>query len=277
MTYSANACFRFAIVLCVIGSLTSGSTMAVHAADTDDKAGKSKERRPQPLQVLQAARQPMLGNAWGRFEGRLVRKDAEGKLTRYKLRLALRLKNKKVKAKLMLEEKGGYLIEFDYAEPGKGPEVEKTGTAEPPATFEELGIRAEELFLSFLYWDLDRVIGRGVTVRGLSCSVLRLRHPETREFVKLWLSEKYAFPVKSAWYKQNGKKPSRQFQVTELKQHGDTWFLKTAVLSGAFGRVKLVLNRGNLRETSVRKVPDDLFTDLRPDQPGTHRPPEHRR
>lgn len=140
-----------------------------------------------------------------------------------------------------------------------------------------MGLKPEELFLSFLYWELDDVLEQGAMVRGLACTVLRLNHPGEEKQVMAWHSEKYGFPVQAKWDRQGAAQVQRRFQVTELKQHGDMWFLKTLKLDGEFRKTKLVLEQGEIHRNSVRKTPEDLFDRLEPDQPGTQRPPRHRR
>lgn len=95
-----------------------------------------------------------------------------------------------------------------------------------------VGVRASDLTMSFLFCKPEKEFERE-TVSGLiKCRVLYLNDTENKEFIKVWISEKHAFPLQAEFYRYGEKEPFRLLEASGFTQKNDLYYVKKIRLEG---------------------------------------------
>lgn len=207
-------------------------------------------------EFLALTRQPFLTSAWGRFKGYVQYKN-DKKTVKADLTLSVMMHPDYLRAQFILEGKDVYTVTQAYADGGMS-NVQITSPEKVEAIpLEDLGITVSDITFSFLYWDYIEEL-KPDTIRGQRCRVLRVRNPQTVETAKIWLSAKYAGPLRVEFYNRQGTS-ERTLEFTDFKREGDLYYVKTAQLRGKDWKTRVKFKEADLAESANRPPPDDLF------------------
>jgi hypothetical protein len=216
------------------------------------------EFRDLPGEVfLRMAQRPFRNNAWGRFAGRIQHRS-DGLNTKMEIHLSVLFQEDLMRGQLVLDRHKLYgITQIYYAEGVPGTTLDLPPEESSP-TLAELGVRAEDLAFSFLYWEPLRELEMD-EVRGRDCRVFRFRHPDTEEEVEAWFSVEYLFPIKAKWFEPGTDQPSRTLEFTDFERDGDLWYVKSFRMEGDGWKTRVKFTDGELHLVEEEPPPPDLF------------------
>ncbi|MCF7790974.1 MAG: hypothetical protein K9L78_01090 [Victivallales bacterium] len=227
---------------------------------------KQKAIKPAPLFLknLRASR-PL--NTWADMKGDIIQKrrikDREYKILKSKIKVGI----------LFTKIQAVAMIKLTYTGPD-GTESEKYKVGQPydgsPSTvltedFQEnsvigdYGISPDDFTMTFLYWKLlDLKQNRTVSVKGLKCRVLTLANSEKTEYVKIFASIEYRYPLKVEWFKAEDEKPYRTMVIESFTRDGELGGPDKIIVTGPGWKTKIDFE--NVKFGYRKKgIPKDLF------------------
>lgn len=255
----------FCALFCVglIATVPRAQAQTLHATEAEQPAAA----------FLDAVRYPFLQDAWGRFAGTVVFSGPAGR-ERFDLSLALRLGPQSVDATVTLAGKNVYRVVQEHARGNQPRAVLTMPENESPPHLVDLGLRPEDITLSFIYWPLIAELAPA-TIYGQRCRVMELAHPDGDGHVRVWFSQAYYFPLRALWFERGANAPWRELEFRSFRKFDrDMWFMKTIRLSGDGWRTQVTFDDAELRALIDAEPPADLFgtTPDGPAAPGTRQP-----
>ena len=102
------------------------------------------------------------------------------------------------------------------------------------------GVNPGDFTMSFLWWELNKENSNQTdTVKGLNCRILQLENPKTEEFVRVFASIDYYYPLKVQWFKKGTDKPYRSMLIESFRRDGDLGAPNNIILSGPGWKTKV--------------------------------------
>ena len=178
------------------------------------------------------------------------------------IKVGMRFTNTRILAKITIKEAKEDLTEsYTVGQPYNGQPTSVLASKNNEndiSLLGEFGLRSEDLTMTFLYWKLEKEF-KNESVKGFDCRVLGLTNPETKEFVKVFISSKYYCPIKVEWFKSNLKEVYRNVVVTSFKTKGNLGAPNELNLYGPGWRTKIDFDKTRLGYTKDG-IPKDIFT-----------------
>lgn len=210
---------------------------------------------------LAHVRQPRLQKSWGIFKGTVHYLEGHKPKGKLPVELRARFSPERITAQVIFNDQW-YLVGQDFRDGIAGTSVVEQKAPVPGAiTMADRGLRPSDLTLSFLYWDFVEELPTD-KVANHRCRVLRLRHPEAKETVVVWVSHDYLFPMAVEWFAEHQEEPYRRLAFKDPKKVGDVYVIKRIFISNTGWRTKVVFKDIKLAETENEPIPDDLFRTL---------------
>ncbi len=179
------------------------------------------------------------------------------------IKVGMRFTNTRILTKIILKGNGKpetYMVGQPYSGQPASILTEDINKETAPL-LGEFGLRPEDLTMTFLYWDFNKEFEND-SVKGLDCRVLGLINPETKEYVKVFISTEYYYPLKVEWFKSTPKadeKPYRNVIATAFKTEGKLGSPSKINLYGPGWRSKIDFERISLGFTKDG-IPKDIFS-----------------
>jgi hypothetical protein len=237
-------------------SLLTASTL-VPAASAQLKPAPVDPAKQSSQEFLKTTRDQLLGNCWLKLGGNANFRAKDGSRLKLKIELIAELKPLELTFLSMLDKESvklhhnfGLKKKMDVLDDGRP----KTGS-----NYEAIGIRPEDLSMSFLYWDFEREYERdSINVGLISCRVFKLANPDTLdEYAKVWISEKYLGPVKVEWYRGSEKDPFQSLEFAEFNEVNKVSVPAIIKMTNPKGDLQLFFDK---RDAAFSKEsPPDLF------------------
>jgi len=215
---------------------------------------------PEAAAFLARVRQVPREESWAQLTGQVEhrRRGREG-VVKVAIYLGLRLTPERILAQVIADRESYRLGQVVAATSG-GTTVIPENVADPAASrLAELGLRPEDLTLSFLYWDLVRELPRE-RLRTRDCRVLLLQAPDRRpEWVRVACCVEAGFPLRVEWLRDNPEgTPYRTLEITSFRKEAGFWLVDGLNLQGPGWRSRITFEQcaaGRVAEG----VPADLF------------------
>ena len=208
-------------------------------------------------EFLERVRAPFGQRAWGRFAGRVTHvRNNETK--RVGLELAVVFGVDDLRARLLLNASNLYEMHLRH-ENGRLPQVELTlpENEAPEERLFDLGITAQDITFSFIYWELRAELPRD-DVRRHVCRVMDLEHPGKGQRARVWFSAEHYFPLRVQWLGADTDEVVRELDVTSFKKHPDgLWFMKSLKLQGPDWKTMVRFEDAELHPVTGDALPED--------------------
>jgi hypothetical protein len=222
------------------------------------------ENKYTPEKFLNIARNAHPVKTWAVLIG-TVSNRRRGTSSTYKavIKVGMRFTNTRILAKITIREMNEDLTEsYTVGQPYNGQPTSvltSESNENDIALLGEFGLRPEDLTMTFLYWDLEKEF-KNEPVKGFNCRVLGLVNPETKEFVKVFISSKYYYPIKVKWFKPNQKKAYRNVVISSFETDGSLGAPSELNLYGPGWRTKVDFDKIRLGYAKDG-IPKDIFTE----------------
>lgn len=211
-------------------------------------------------QFLELARRPPVQECWAILNGSVRHKGNRKSIKNVPIEIRAHLTPDKVKAQVIFDQFERYLVKQRFsADDGNGSVKQQAKADGTRVGIREIGLRPDDITLSFLYWNFVKEYSEE-RVRGQGCRVIKLRRPQDQEYVKVWISKKYFFPLRVKWFHPEKETSYRTLEFTGFEKIKDAWIIKELKISGSKWKtiVKLKKNIVELISPS-HSIPNDLF------------------
>lgn len=212
-------------------------------------------------EFLELMRRPRGMETWGQMSGRIDHSRRDGKKSSASIYLGTLLTKDRMMSRVIVDEKQGFLIAQSFGGGEAGTSV--TPMHDPAAQTDllgEFGLRAEDLTMSFIYWDFVRELPRE-TITFRTCRVFLLR--KDNEYIRLSVNVDYLFPMRVSWYKDKFDEkdsPYRTLEATKFKEVNELWLVTRLQLEGPGWRTRVDFTEANAGyRTEKDKGPSDLL------------------
>ena len=212
-------------------------------------------------QFLFAVRQHRGVDTWAKLIGEVTHQRRGIPIKISPIKFSIKFAASQLFAEILIGKDEGYTIGL-FTAPGTKRRISiiptKKQEGQSGSLLKYYGIRPEDLTMSFLYWDLLKELNP-VTLSMQSCRVFKLKSTEKNEIAVVYISEKYFFPLKVEWFKENESKPYRTMSVSSFKKVNGLWLIDEITLYGPGWRTKIAFGNCNAG-TTKEGIPKDLFS-----------------
>ena len=200
-------------------------------------------------------------DTWAKLTGEVTHQRRGSLIKKSPIKFSIKFAASQLFAEILIGENEGYTIGLFTS-----PEAERKisiipmnkQTDQSASLLKYYGIRPEDLTMSFLYWDFIKELNP-VTLSMQSCRVFKLKSPDRNEIAVVYISEKYLFPLKVEWFRNNESKPYRTMRVSSFKKVNGLWLIDEITLFGPGWRTKIAFE--NCKAGTIKEgIPKDLFS-----------------
>jgi len=222
----------------------------------DDAAAPSLELAA----FLEQLRHPPLVASWAIMSGTVQHKADGQPLKRFGIEARALFSPRRTQAQLSFNEHERYLVRQTFSDGRQGTTIIREREAPPgQLSLGDIGLRPGDLTLSFLYWDFVEELP-SQTIKTRRCRVLRLRDPESREQVVVWVTVREVFPLRVSWYREGEGQRYRELEFTGFERQHETWIVKRLQVSNPGWKTQVDFQRIKLElVTDAARPPADLF------------------
>lgn len=199
------------------------------------------------VDFLQRARHPRKVKTWARLSGLMINKTRKKKRKQKSILFSLRFTEEMILAQVLVGDSDEiYSVGQPYS--GKTSEVSvirEKGEGKESILKRDFGIRPEDLTMSFLFWNLKLEFPK-TSLKGQCCRVFLLMQPGSDRVAKVYISDKYFFPLKVEWSSfKNGRltSPSRTLEVNSFKKVNGLWLIDSLFFYGPGWKTKLAFSK----------------------------------
>lgn len=215
---------------------------------------------------LRVMRQPRANQTWGKMSGIAEHlRRGQAKIT-MPIDLNVMFTADRILSQIVIDHRQGYLVGQTFTGKDSGTSVIPIHKTEGKnELLAEIGLRPEDLAMSFIYWDFVRELPReSISMR--QCRIFLLK--KDQELVKLSADTDYLFPLRVEWYKDQYNAdavPYRTLEASKFKEVNKLWMITRLSVSGPGWRTRIDFDKTSAG-TSSAGVPADLFKKLSPTQ-----------
>jgi hypothetical protein len=209
---------------------------------------------------LELCQKQLLNNCWLKMSGKMNIRSISGKRQKpMPLKCAAQLIQNKITFKATINKTQSFKVENLFGDKHDTKVLEdKLGEDNG---FDKVGIRPEDLSLSFMYWDYLKEYDKdSLGVLRISCRVLLLGSPDGSQFVKVWLSEKHLAPLKVQWFDQKSLKSEKPLQVLTFEDFAEknkVWVPLEVKITNLKGDLQIKFDEVDAEFST--KIPADLY------------------
>ena len=208
---------------------------------------------------LEECRKNLLGNCWIKLSGKVyIRKDGVREKP-MPLKCAAQLIPNKITFKATIQKTQSFKVVHDFKDKHDMKVLEdKLGDNDG---FKKIGLRPIDLSLAFMYWDYIKEYpkdGLGV-VGSINCRVFLLADPDGKEFVKVWLSEKFKAPLQVHWFKDLKKDPIKELEFKDFAEKNKVWVPLEMKIKTQKGELQVKFDEEKIQAAFSKEVPKDLY------------------
>ncbi len=212
-------------------------------------------------EFLDLLRRPHGFQTWGQMSGRIDHERQGSKKTSSSVYLATMFAPDRMISQVIVDDKQGYTISqtFDGAKSGTTV-TPMEGSAADSDLLGQYGLRAEDLTMSFIYWDFVKELPRE-TITFRNCRVFVLTKGD--EYVRLSVNVEYLFPMEVRWYKDKFDENAvayRSLKATKFTEVNDLWLVTRLQLEGPGWRTRVDFTKVDA-DSRDKRLPKDLLRD----------------
>ena len=211
-----------------------------------------------PAAFLERARRPNQVDTWAMLSGRLQHRREGGKAESMSIYFGIIIQKDRSTGQLVFDGREGYLL--GQARDRKGASVipmQKSTTL-----IDHTGVRASDLTLDFLYYDLVREDREEKLGGYVACRVMVLSSPDKAEQVRVFLSKTYYFPLRAEFFRAGEKEPWRILETGGFTRRNDLYYVRRLLIEGPGWRTRIDFNEAELGLYKPETAPKNLIRKL---------------
>ena len=219
------------------------------------------EEKLSSLDFLYRVRHPAGRKTWSMLTGKMNHRRRGKPAVSAPIYLGILFSSDRTLAQIIINNNQAYMVGQVYS-------TKKSATTiipNNPAGYKkpilaEYGIRPEDLTMSFIYWQFIKELPE-TSLKTLNCRVFKLASPDKKEFVNIYVSSAYFFPMKVEWFKSKIEKPYRTLQVSDFTKTDDIWLITRIKFYGPGWRSVIDFDKTSAG-VSQKNIPKELFKKL---------------
>lgn len=209
---------------------------------------------------LEKARHPSTGDYWVTMEGKAVHMRKEKDDSESPIYVALRMFPDRTSAQVIINGNEGYLLGQKYEAGQEATSVIAMDPKPAKSTLADFGLCPQDLTMTFMFWKFDKEL-KEESIKGNDCRVFKLDSPSGDEFIHVYISSEYYFPIKVEWFKKGGEKPYRTGEFSGFRKSGSFWLISELKIYGPGWMTKIEFDK-TAADFCDKSIPGTLFRKL---------------
>ena len=185
---------------------------------------------------LERARNPNGQATYGMLEGTLQHRRRGGEAQTMPLYFGVVIMPERTIGQLLVDNRESYIL-------GQSRDARHDGTSvvhDPDCVLlDQVGVRASDLTMGFLYYDLDRELPGATLSAVVRCRLLLLRSPDGKELVKVYLEREHAFPLKAEFFRPGAEQPFRTLETSGFTEKNGLFYARSLRIEGPGWRTRI--------------------------------------
>ncbi len=197
---------------------------------------------------------------WCAMDGKVIHQKSGSNTVSAPLYLAIAFNQDRMLAQVMVDNKEGYILGQTYDGKDGTSIIPMNKTGYKKSMLSEFGLRAQDLSMSFLYWNFEKELERD-DVKGTECRIFILKDPGSSETAMVYINSRYCFPMKVEWFKDKyaeGNDPYRTLEAASFKQEKGLWLVNKLKIYGPGWRTNVEFENTDVGMTAD-SMPKNLF------------------
>ncbi len=200
---------------------------------------------------------------WCTMDGKVIHRKSGSDTVNAPLYLGIAFNPDRMLAQVVIDNKEGYTLGQAYAGNDSTTVIPLNPAGYKKSMLSEFGLRAQDLSMSFLYWNFEKELTRE-DIKGSECRVFILREPKQGEIAKVYINSRYCFPMKVEWFKDKyveNEEPYRTLEAASFRKEKDFWIVNKLKLYGPGWRTNVEFDNIDVGVTA-ENIPQKLFREL---------------
>lgn len=189
---------------------------------------------------LERARMPNQRPTYAMLDGALQHRRRGGDTLSVSLYFGVIITPERTFGQILVDGRESYIL-------GQSRDARQDGTSVMHSPDCELlskvGVRASDLTMSFLYYDLVQELPETTLSAVVSCRVMLLKSPDGKELVKVYLTKEQAFPVKAEFFHPDSKEPFRSVETGGFTEKDGLYYAGNLRIEGPGWRTRIEFDR----------------------------------
>ena len=195
---------------------------------------------PDAAAFLTRARNPNQASTYAMLDGTLQHRRRDGERVSVPLYFGLIITPERTFGQILVDGRESYIL-------GQSRDARQEGTSvmhSPDCVLlDKVGVRASDLTMSFLYYDLVRELPETTLSAVVRCRVLLLKSTDGKELVKVYLEKEHAFPLKAEFFRPGADEPFRSVETGGFTEKNGLYYAGSLRIEGPGWRTRIEFDR----------------------------------
>ena len=215
-------------------------------------------KNPGPQEFLALARRSNPVDTFAMLAGTLQHRREGSSPESMPIYFGIIIQKERSTGQLIFGDKEGYFLGQARAKGGSSViPMQKSS-----ALIDRTGVRASDLTLDFLFYDLLREDEEETVGGFVPCRVMVLRSQDKKETVRVFLSKTHYFPLRAEFFKPGEKSPWRTLETGGFTQKNDLYYIRRLRVEGPGWRTRIEFNEAELGFYNPKAAPKNLIRKL---------------
>ena len=204
--------------------------------------GTAAEPAPAPdaAAFLSRARTPNNASTYAMLDGTLQHRRRDGEMLTVPLYFGVIITPERTFGQILVDGRESYIL-------GQSRDARQDGTSvihSPDCVLlDKVGVRASDLTMSFLYYDLVRELPETTLSAVVRCRVLLLKSADGKELIKVYVEKEHAFPIKAEFFRPEAKDPFRTVETGGFTEKNGLYYAGNLRIEGPGWRTRIEFDR----------------------------------
>ena len=195
---------------------------------------------PDAAAFLERARTPNNASTYAMLEGLLQHRRRDGEMLTVPLYFGVIITPERTFGQILVDGRESYIL-------GQSRDARQDGTSvihSPDCVLlDKVGVRASDLTMSFLYYDLVQELPETTLSAVVRCRVLVLKSADGKELVKVYLEKEHAFPLKAEFLRPGADEPFRSVETGGFTEKNGLYYAGNLRIEGPGWRTRIEFDR----------------------------------
>ena len=202
--------------------------------------GAAPVKNPDAAAFLERARTPNQASTYAMLDGTLQHRRRDGEMLTTALYFGVIITPERTFGQILVDNRESYIL-------GQSRDARQDGTSvihSPDCVLlDKVGVRASDLTMSFLYYDLVRELPETTLSAVVRCRVLLLKSADGKELVKVYVEKEHAFPIKAEFFRPEAKDPFRTVETGGFTEKNGLYYAGNLRIEGPGWRTRIEFDR----------------------------------
>ena len=195
---------------------------------------------PDAAAFLERARTPNTASTYAMLDGTLQHRRRDGEMLTVPLYFGVIITPERTFGQILVDGCESYIL-------GQSRDARQDGTSvihSPECVLlDKVGVRASDLTMSFLYYDLVSELSETTLSAVVRCRVMLLKSADGKELVKVYLEKEHAFPLKAEFFRPGEQEPFRSLETGGFTEKNGLYYAGNLRIEGPGWRTRIEFDR----------------------------------